>query len=214
MSETPVAPIRIRPIHAGLGTSHTQPVHLARALRRGDPQSRLRQRLRASKMKSEGNLMRLLQLGALVLACMMTVAVQTSSGQSSSPQPTTRSPKDATKKQAGKSVTLIGCVGSDEAAAGQFTFSDISEGTTYRLSGTDVREYSGRRVQIVGTHGSARLHITGGLVPSPNAAAQAGALDPARSAREAASGAGAPPEFAQLPEFRVKRVQPASGACP
>ncbi len=161
--------------------------------------------------------MRILQLGALMLTSTMTLAAQTGSGQSSisqSSQPATKSPEAAAKKQPGKNVTLIGCVGPDEATAGQFMFSDINEGTAYRLSGSDMREYSGRRVQIVGARSSSSIHIAGGLVPSANAAAQAGALDPARAQREAFGGTEGGPGPAQLPELRVKRVRPLSGSCP
>jgi hypothetical protein len=45
-------------------------------------------------------------------------------------------------------------------------WSDKRARTTYRLAGTDVRVYVGRRVQVFG-----------GLIPSANIAAQAGAID-------------------------------------
>ncbi len=160
-------------------------------------------------------------LGASLLACIIAAAVasQAGSAQSASSQDPqapqgSQAPQAATKKQPTKDVTLVGCVGGDNEAPGQFTLSEAKEGTTYRLSGTNMREYSGHRVQIVGTPASGRFHIAGGLVPSANAAAQAGALDPARSAREAASGTGGAAGSIQLPEFRVKRVRPVSGECP
>jgi hypothetical protein len=70
-------------------------------------------------------------------------------------------------------------VGASTAAAG------------YRLSGADMSQWSGRRVQIVGT-----------LVP-----ASAGA----NGAASAAGSAGA--AGTSLPEFRVLTVRPATGNC-
>jgi hypothetical protein len=81
------------------------------------------------------------------------------------------------------------------------------------LTGTDFRDYIGRRVQIVGGVPSRRFTIVGGLTPNPNVAAQAGDMDPSRAANAAAGGVAGPGNV-QLPEFRVKSVRPVSGACP
>ena len=113
-----------------------------------------------------------------------------------------------------KVLTLSGCVVRGETTPGQYTLEDKEGGTTYRLTGTDVRDYIGRRVQIVG--GSPlprRFTIVGGLTPNANIAAQAGDMDPSRAANAAAGGV-AGPGTVQLPEFRVKSVRPVSGACP
>src|ERR1700730_7175992 len=72
--------------------------------------------------------------------------------------------------KADKTTTLLGCVHGDDVGTDSFTLSDRKAGPTYR-SGTDVRADVGRRVRIVG-----------GLVPSPNVAAQAGAIDPVKAA--------------------------------
>src|SRR5262249_9176988 len=116
---------------------------------------------------------------------------------------------DKSKKPPSKLVTLSGCVAADPA--GQFTLSDAENGA-YRLSGTNVREYVGRRVQVSGST-SRKLKVVGGLYPTPNVAAQAGAIDPVKAAREAAmaSPVGTNPN---LPEFRVKSVQEIAGGCP
>ncbi len=114
-------------------------------------------------------------------------------------------------------VTLSGCVQVDEASANQVTLSgptrDGRGQTTYRLTGIDVHPYVGRRVQIAGSYVNRRLQIKGGLVPSANAAAQAGAQDPIRSTisgdGERGTGAGS----AALPEFRVRNVKPLTGSC-
>jgi len=119
----------------------------------------------------------------------------------------------APSKAARKTITLSGCVERGETTPGQFTLSDKEDGSTYRLTGTDVRQYIGRRVQIVGGVASRRFTIVGGLTPNANVAAQAGAMDPVRAATAAAGGAAGPGTVA-LPEFKVKSVRPVSGSCP
>ena len=111
-----------------------------------------------------------------------------------------------------KPITLTGCVQRGESAPGEFTLAEKKDSQIYRLTGIDLRDYVGRRVQIVGGVASNRLRIVGGLKPSPNAAAQAGAMDPARAA-VAASGGSAGPGKVELPEFRVKGVKPVDGSC-
>jgi hypothetical protein len=120
---------------------------------------------------------------------------------------------DKTPKAAPKVLTLSGCVVRGETTPDQYTLEDKENGQTYRLTGTDVRDYIGRRVQIVGGTPSRRFTIVGGLTPNANVAAQAGDMDPSRAATAAAGGA-AGPGTVQLPEFRVKSVRPVSGACP
>ncbi len=119
----------------------------------------------------------------------------------------------APPKAASKMITLSGCVERAETTPGQYTLSDKKDGSTYRLTGTDFREYIGRRVQIVGGVASRRFTIVGGLTPNANVAAQAGAMDPVRAANAAAGGAAGPGTVA-LPEFKVKSVRPVSGSCP
>src|SRR5438270_6773840 len=112
-----------------------------------------------------------------------------------------------------KTITLSGCVQHDDAKPEEFTITDGKARKTYRLTGADVREYVGRRVQIDGGIVVKNVKISGGLQPNPNIAAQAGAIDPARAAVQAAtsgSGTGAPNE---TPEFRVKTIRSASGEC-
>ena len=122
-------------------------------------------------------------------------------------------PKTATAPKAtGKMITLSGCVERGETLPTQYTLIDGDKGTTYRLTGTDVRDYIGKKVQIVGAQPTGRLKIVGGLLPTPNVAAQAGAMDPARAATAAAGGS-AGPGTVSLPEFKVKSVRPVSGSC-
>ena len=115
-------------------------------------------------------------------------------------------------KAPAKPITLTGCVEHTETGGDQFTLSEKKGSQTYRLTGTDLREYVGRRVQLVGGVAPRRLRVAGGLTPSPNAAAQAGAIDPARAATAAAGGV-AGPGTVELPEFRVKGVRPVTGSC-
>jgi hypothetical protein len=110
-------------------------------------------------------------------------------------------------------VELVGCVSDDPGASGAFTF-DESSGGKYRLTGKSVRKYAGQMVRLIGGPQGKRLSISGGLWPSPNVAAQAGAIDPAEAsiARQrggAASGTGG----VDLPEFRVVSIRGVDGAC-
>jgi hypothetical protein len=119
---------------------------------------------------------------------------------------------DQKDKQKPEMITLSGCIVRGEHTPSQYTLDDKVAGT-FRLTGTDVRDYLGRRVQIVGGIPSAkRLVIKGGLTPNPNVAAQGSSIDPARAA-VAAQGGSAGPGNVELPEFKVKSVRPVSGAC-
>jgi hypothetical protein len=116
------------------------------------------------------------------------------------------------QKQKTEIVTLSGCVERAEQPPGQYTLEDKASGVKYRLTGTNVREFVGQSVLIVGGSASKKLVITGGLTPNPNVAAQAGAMDPARAA-VAAQGGSAGPGTVELPEFKVKSVRPGGGTC-
>jgi hypothetical protein len=143
-----------------------------------------------------------------LIAILLAGAAATAGAQSTPP---------ASNEKAPKALTLSGCVQPSDSSASQFTFEDDSQpktAATYRLSGADVKKYSGKRVEIVGGVVSPRLKIATGLLPSPNVAGQAGAMDPtqaviAGSSGGAASGTGT----AELPEFRVKSVKPLAGDC-
>jgi hypothetical protein len=101
----------------------------------------------------------------------------------------------------------------NEAVPNQFTLEDKEEGR-FRLSGINMSDYVGRRVQIGGAvPDSKKLVIKGGLTPNANVAAQAGSIDPVRAAVASAGGA-AGPGTVDLPEFKVKSVRPVSGGCP
>ena len=116
-------------------------------------------------------------------------------------------------KKAPKTITLSGCAQRDEKAPSQVKFTDTKSHETYRLTGLDIREYLGRPIQIDGGFGATGLKIAGGLLPNPNVAAQAGAMDPARAAVAGAAGIGPTGATVDIQEFRVKAIRPGSGAC-
>jgi len=141
--------------------------------------------------------MRTSLLAALALASAAAISAQ---------QPDTNTSKSKSKKPT--TITMSGCVQKADSPDGGYTLFD---GTTqFRLTGADVRNYVGRRVEVTGGDDK-RLKIVGGLLPSANTAAQAGNMDPARAATKAAdasmvNGTG-------TPEFRVRSVKPVTGSC-
>ena len=113
----------------------------------------------------------------------------------------------------GRGLTISGCIARSDAGTDQFTIVDQTN-TTYRLSGGQVRDYVGKRVEVVGgVVNSKKLQISGGLRPTPNVAAQAGAIDPAQAAVAAAGGSAPGTGPAPTLEFKVKSIRPAEGAC-
>lgn len=118
----------------------------------------------------------------------------------------------APKKEASRPITLTGCVAKGSTPT-SYTLTDMENGK-YEVSGSGIDRYVGRRVQVAGSAGSTRFRMKGGLWPSPNVAAQAGDIDPARAAVAAQpggpySGTG---EVA-LPTFKVKSIRTISGGC-
>ena len=109
-------------------------------------------------------------------------------------------------------VTLNGCVINDPAQHNVYTLTEQNDPTVYRLTGTDVKKYVGKRVEVSGVM-SKRPVIVGGLYPTPNVAAQAGAIDPGKAAVEQMIAGSNPAGRAAL-DFRVKSVRPVPGACP
>jgi hypothetical protein len=132
----------------------------------------------------------------IVLAAIAAIGAQTPD----TVLPTTQSPQTAAPPA--KTLTLVGCVQPDETKPGRFTFWAKDSDTTYRLSGASLKGFEWRNVRIVG-----------GLVPSPNLAAQAGAID---ETRVAMAQQGADPQGSrnlQIFEFRVSTLRALSGSC-
>lgn len=120
-----------------------------------------------------------------------------------------RTGETSSKRQ--EPITLAGCV-SARPASGNFTFT-AKDGTKYRLTGTNIRKYAGQEVEIIGGEGK-KLTVKGGLQPSPNAAAQAGAIDPGKAAIASQPGGGATGTGrVELPVFKVNRVRGLGGSC-
>src|SRR5215475_10718508 len=116
--------------------------------------------------------------------------------------PAAQPPKNGT-------VTLSGCVEASQTMKNAFTLDD--DGRTYMLKGVNVRDFVGKQVEVIGALPK-RLTIAGGLYPSANVAAQAGAIDPTKAAMAAQSG---PTSQSPKPtvEFTVKSVRLLPGAC-
>jgi len=141
------------------------------------------------------------------LALVFVIGAVAAAGAQTTPSPAA--------KPSSRTLTLSGCVQRTDSSDAQYTLIDRKNGKTYHLSGTDVRDYVGRRVQVVGgVVASKRLQIAGGLRPTPNVAAQAGAMDPSQAATAAAGGTA--PGSGPVPtlEFRIKSIRPAEGRCP
>jgi hypothetical protein len=116
------------------------------------------------------------------------------------------------KKASPTRLELTGCVSVAPEANGQFSFVEANGGGTYRLSGKGLKKYAGQRVTIVSDSSNKGLQFRTGLWPSPNVAAQAGALDPAQeSIARQPGGAASVPQPAN--ELKVVRVRSAEGAC-
>jgi hypothetical protein len=118
----------------------------------------------------------------------------------------------APPKTGGAVISMTGCISRDTATPGSFLFSDTSNGATYRVS--DGRKDAGQRGELVVGKGSRRVTVQGGLMPSPNVAAQASALGPEKAVIARTPGGLNAMANAAVPEFRVERVQPVVGPCP
>lgn len=117
-------------------------------------------------------------------------------------------------KDAAKQFRLNGCISRDGIRPGQFNFLDNDSGDKYRLTGKNLKKFVGQRVEIVGGPPGKGVTFKTGLWPSPNVAAQAGAMDPAQAAvARMPGGAADAPGPSPLPEFRVVQLHGVDGAC-
>lgn len=112
---------------------------------------------------------------------------------------------------------MTGCVArdyTDSKNANAYTFVNSTDGSRYRLSGRSLSKYSGMSVQVVGVIDTKKLKVSGGLWPSPNVAAQAGAIDPAQAAVAALPGG---PSTGvgnvEMPILNVTRLSLGQGEC-
>jgi hypothetical protein len=144
-------------------------------------------------------------MASLLLSTLIAAVVAT---QTIATRPT------APEKNTPPLMTMTGCVSRDATASGSNLFSETRPGATDRPSGFDLRKDADQRGQIVVGTGSRRVTIRGGLVPSPNVAAQAGALDPGKAAIGGPPSAPGGMGTAPLPEFRAEREHVIAGSCP
>jgi hypothetical protein len=117
------------------------------------------------------------------------------------------------RQQPSTTVSLTGCLSATPGPSGQFGFVDADTGSTYRLTGRDVRKFAGQRAQIVVGSSANAVTIRGGLWPSPNVAAQAGALDSAQAAVASREPTNVAPSQGAVTELRVAHVRGLSGTC-
>jgi hypothetical protein len=130
------------------------------------------------------------------------------------PDPARQSAEREGRKDAQKQIRLNGCISRDGIRPGQFNFLDNDSGNKYRLTGKNLKKFVGQRVEIVGGAPGKGVTFKTGLWPSPNVAAQAGALDPAQAAvARMPGGAADAPGASPLPEFHVVGLHGVEGAC-
>jgi hypothetical protein len=121
-----------------------------------------------------------------------------------------KEPSPASKESA---LTLSGCVSAKPTSDGDFTLTETSSGSRYRLTGKEMKSFAGQRVEIVSPKRGG-LAVRGGLVPSANVAAQAGHLDSAQAAIAGQPGGHNTGKSGEkLPEFSVGTVKAVEGTC-
>ena len=117
-------------------------------------------------------------------------------------------------KDAPKQMRLNGCISRDTATPAQFTFLDTDSGGKYRLTGKGLKKFVGHRVEIVGGPPGKGITFKTGLLPSPNVAAQAGAIDTATAAVTNLPGGAADANIVNtLPELHIIRLRGVEGSC-
>jgi len=121
-------------------------------------------------------------------------------------------PATPKKAESNEPVTLKGCVARETTSGSSYTFTD-STGTKYRLAGKSIEKYSGMSVEVVGLVDRRNVAVTGGLWPTPNAAAQAGNMDPGRAAVIALGGGSTGTGRVELPTLRITRVGLGASEC-
>ena len=117
-------------------------------------------------------------------------------------------------KEAPKPIRLNGCISRDAVTPAQFNFLDNDSGGKYRLTGKGLKKFVGQRVEIVAGPPGKGVTFKTGLLPSPNIAAQAGAIDTATAAVANLPGGAADANIVNtLPELRVIGLRGVEGAC-
>ena len=143
-------------------------------------------------------------------AALPVAASQDTPSTQTAPSPGSKTKPD--KPDPNKPVTMSGCVVRDSAGK-DFTFTDNANGFQYHLSGQDVSKFAGQPLEIIGIVDTKRLRVKTGLYPSPNVAAQAGAIDPGKAHVAALGGGTTGSGNVELPTFKVAQVRAAQGEC-
>jgi hypothetical protein len=153
---------------------------------------------------------------ALVVAALAAFGGSQTATPGSPATSTTSTPAPAAKPAdtKGKPLVLSGCIAHPDGD--KFTLNDDKHGL-FQLTGKPLDIYIGKRVEINGTSTtSSGLHITTGLYPTPNLAAQAGA-DPVGAFTASMPGGGSrgtgttSPDSA--PMYTVTSVKSVKGVC-
>jgi hypothetical protein len=114
-------------------------------------------------------------------------------------------------------LTMNGCVSrdyTDSKNSTAYLFQDNVDGSRYRLKGKSLSKYSGMSVVVVGSLDSKKVKFVGGLYPSPNIAAQAGAIDPGKAAVAAMPGGSTTGTGnVDLPTLNVTNLSLGKGEC-
>jgi hypothetical protein len=105
-------------------------------------------------------------------------------------------------KVSNRSVSAAGCIQSVDPTSAKYSLTDQKRGITYFLSGKDVSAYEGKKVRIVG-----------GLLPTPNVAAQGSAIDPGKAVLETRGHGLAGTGNVRLEDLLVSSIKPMKGAC-
>jgi len=130
----------------------------------------------------------------------LVVAHAQNTGTQPSTKPSAKSTDQAKPLDIAESLRLTGCIQSDPTSK-QMTLTDSKKGVTYFLSGKDVAVYNGKKVTIIG-----------GLMPSPNIAAQGGAVSQTRAANDRL-GANRGTGDIRTESLFVTSVNPLKGSC-
>jgi len=105
-------------------------------------------------------------------------------------------------KISNQSVSAAGCIQPVDSTGAKYSLTDRKRGVTYFLSGKDVSAYEGKNVRIVG-----------GLLPTPNVAAQGSAIDPGKAVLETRGHGLAGTGNVPLEALFVSSIKPMKGAC-
>lgn len=140
-------------------------------------------------------------LGVVVsaIACELFAAATSAQSGSTETLPSVQTPGSMIQQ---RPLPLTGCVTAEDTK-NRVTLSRPRRGSMVRLSGKGPDLYAGRRV-----------HIVGGLIPSPNIAAQAGSIDStivAIASSQRTQGSRGP---VYRREVRVTGIHSVKGPCP